>query len=289
VKGIVLAGGSGTRLWPITKGVSKQLLPVYDKPLIYYPIATLMLAGIRDILIITTPQDSFNFRELLGNGEKFGIHLEFATQEFPNGIAESFIIGEEFIDNQNVALILGDNIFHGWGLGSQLQQFTGVSGAQIFCYPVLDPKRYGILEFGEGDQIRGIEEKPINPKSNLAIAGLYFYDSQVCEFAKALRPSARGELEITSINQMYLDLNKLHATRLERGTVWLDTGTPESLFAASSYVKVIEERQGLKIACLEEIAWKKGWLDIEKLTHIAKQYHGSEYGHYLDLLITSNQ
>jgi glucose-1-phosphate thymidylyltransferase len=285
VKGIVLAGGSGSRLWPTTRGASKQLLPIYDKPLIHYPIATLMLAGIREILIITTREDQASFMRLLGDGSDIGINLEYEVQDKPEGLAQAFVIGESFINQENVALILGDNIFHGSGLGTQLEMYQKVTGAQIFAYKVTDPNRYGIVEFDTVGKVISIEEKPKMPKSSFAIPGLYFYDGDVVNIAKGVAPSSRGELEITSINQAYLKEGKLETKVLERGTVWLDTGTPESLFAAASYVRVIEERQGLKIACLEEIAWNRGWISNKELIQLANNYGSSPYGDYLSNLL----
>jgi glucose-1-phosphate thymidylyltransferase len=285
MKGIILAGGSGSRLWPITRGMSKQLLPVYDKPLVHYPLATLMLAGIKDILIITTPEDQPAFKRLLSDGTDLGIQIQFATQEQPNGLAEAFIIGRHFIGIEKVALILGDNIFHGAGLGTQLNTLTDIDGAAIFAYKVSDPERYGVVEFGGDRQIISIEEKPIKPKSKFAIPGLYFYDQLVIEIAKTIQPSARGELEITSINQEYLKLGKLKTSVLERGTAWLDTGTFDSFNAAAVYVKVVEERQGNKIACLEEIAWRNKWISDSQLMELAEGYKGNSYGNYLKQLL----
>jgi glucose-1-phosphate thymidylyltransferase len=281
MKGIVLAGGSGSRLWPITRGISKQLLPIYDKPLIHYPIATLMLAGIREILIITTPEDQSSFVRLLGDGSEIGIKLKYAIQSRPEGLAQAFIVGEDFIGKENVALILGDNIFHGSGLGTQLETYQNLNGAQIFAYKVTDPSKYGIVEFEKDGKVASIEEKPEKPKSTYAIPGLYFYDTDVVAMAKKVLPSSRGELEITSINQEYLKSKKLSTKILERGTVWLDTGTKESLFAAASYVRVIEERQGQKIACLEEIAWQQSWISDKELKLLASKYSGAPYGAYL--------
>jgi glucose-1-phosphate thymidylyltransferase len=285
MKGIVLAGGTGSRLWPITKGVSKQLLPVYDKPLIHYPLGTFFLAGIREILIITTPEDSSSFQRLLGDGSQFGASFKYATQEKPNGLAEAFIIGEEFIAGQSVALILGDNIFHGVGLGKQLKEIDTKNGASIFAYKVSDPERYGVIEFSKSGAVMSIDEKPKRPKSNFAIPGLYFYDSGVVNIAKSIVPSERGELEITSINEHYLNLGQLKVNVLERGTVWLDTGTIESFHAASSYVKVIEDRQGMKIGCVEEIAWRNGWLTGAQLAERANDYGLSPYAQYLSGLL----
>ena len=285
MKGIVLAGGTGSRLWPITKGVSKQLLPVYDKPLIHYPLGTLFLAGIKEILIITTPEDLPSFQRLLGDGSQYGVSFEFETQENPNGLAEAFIIGEKFIYGENVALILGDNIFHGVGLGKQLNSINLETGATIFAYKVADPERYGVIEFSSDGKVISIEEKPSKPRSSYAVPGLYFYDSQVVEIAKGIKPSSRGELEITSINEFYLNQGTLTTKILERGTVWLDTGTVQSLHAASSYVQIIEERQGSKISCLEEIAWNNGWISEKELQKMALDYGNNPYGSYLMSLI----
>ena len=285
MKGIVLAGGTGSRLWPITKGVSKQLLPVYDKPLIHYPLGTLFLAGIKEILIITTPEDRNSFQRLLGDGSDYGVRFEYAIQENPNGLAEAFIIGEEFISKENVALILGDNIFYGNGLGNQLKQIDTSHGATIFAYKVSDPSRYGVVEFSKEMKVISIEEKPINPKSNYAVPGLYFYDSNVVEIAKTIKPSARGELEITTVNERYLENGKLTTKILDRGTAWLDTGTIQTLHAASSYVQIIEERQGSKISCLEEIAWRNGWISEADLRKLILGYGKNPYGAYLQGLL----
>ena len=288
MKGIVLAGGTGSRLWPITKGVSKQLLPVYDKPLIHYPLGTLFLAGIREILIITTPEDLPSFRRLLGDGSLYGASFTYAVQPKPNGLAEAFIIGGHFISGDQVALILGDNIFHGVGLGKQLKEINSSSGATIFAYKVADPERYGVVEFSEGGKVLSIEEKPTKPKSNYAVPGLYFYDSEVVDIAKSVTPSKRGELEITSVNEAYLNQGKLTTRILERGTTWLDTGTIQTLHAASSYVQIIEERQGSKISCLEEIAWRNGWISNSELNAVGKSYGSNPYGKYLLGLMTED-
>jgi glucose-1-phosphate thymidylyltransferase len=281
MRGIVLAGGTGSRLWPITKGISKQLLPVYDKPLVHYPLGTLFLAGIREILIITTPEDLAAFQRLLGDGSQYGASFVYATQEKPNGLAEAFIIGEKFIGGAQVSLILGDNIFHGVGLGKQLQEIRTNKGATIFAYKVADPERYGVVEFNQRGEVLSIEEKPSKPKSNFAVPGLYFYDSQVVEIAKSTKPSKRGELEITSVNEFYLNAGQLNTKILERGTTWLDTGTVQTLHAASAYVQIIEERQGSKISCLEEIAWRNGWISDTKLETLGKEFGSNPYGAYL--------
>jgi len=281
MKGIVLAGGTGSRLWPVTRAVSKQLLPIYNKPLIYYPISTLMLAKIREILVIVNPSDLNQFQELLGNGEDFGVEIEYCVQNEPRGIADAFIIGKNFIGKDSSALILGDNIFYGQGLGVKLQQYTDVVGAQIFGYPVHDPNRYGVVELNKNSEVISIEEKPENPKSNLAVPGLYFYDNSVIDLARSIKPSARGELEISTINQLYLSKNQLRATRLERGTAWFDTGTFDSMHAASSFIQVIEQRQGFMIACLEEIAWRNEWISLSQLSQSAQRYRDSSYRNYL--------
>jgi glucose-1-phosphate thymidylyltransferase len=281
MKGIVLAGGSGTRLHPLTLAVSKQLMPVYDKPMIYYPISILMSAGIKEILIITTPEDSSSFKKLLGNGNQFGCEFTYAIQEVPNGLAQAFVIGEEFIGNDSVALILGDNIFYGTGLDTLLMENTDSSGGVVFAYHVSDPERYGVVEFDENQNAISIEEKPEKPKSNYAVPGLYFYDNSVIEIAKGLDLSPRGEYEITDINSIYLKKGQLKVGVLDRGTAWLDTGTHNSLMQASQYVQVIEERQGLKIGCLEEIAFNKGFISKENLIALAKPLVKSGYGNYL--------
>lgn len=281
MKGIILAGGSGTRLHPLTLAVSKQLMPVYDKPMIYYPISILMKAGIKEILIITTPEDSSSFKKLLGDGTQFGCDFSYAIQNVPNGLAQAFVIGEEFIGDDNVALILGDNIFYGTGLDSLLMENANSTGGVVFAYHVSDPERYGVVEFDENQKAISIEEKPIKPKSNYAVPGLYFYDNSVVEIAKTLTPSVRGEYEITDINSIYLEKGQLKVGVLDRGTAWLDTGTFTSLMQASQYVQVIEERQGLKIGCLEEIAFKKGFISKDQLIALAKPLVKSGYGNYL--------
>jgi glucose-1-phosphate thymidylyltransferase len=281
MKGIVLAGGSGTRLHPLTLAVSKQLMPIYDKPMIYYPISILMRAGIKEILIITTPEDISSFKKLLGDGTQFGCNFVYAIQEVPNGLAQAFVIGEDFIGKDCVALILGDNIFYGTGLDDLLIENTNPLGGVVFAYHVSDPERYGVVEFDENQKAVSIEEKPIHPKSNYAVPGLYFYDNNVIEIAKALKPSSRGEYEITDINSVYLKKQQLKVGVLDRGTAWLDTGTHASLMQASQYVQVIEERQGLKIGCLEEIAFKKGFISKEELVALATPLLKSGYGDYL--------
>jgi glucose-1-phosphate thymidylyltransferase len=286
MKGIVLAGGTGSRLWPITKGISKQLLPVYDKPLIHYPLGTLFLAGIREILVITTPEDLPAFTRLLGDGSQYGASFEYAIQEKPNGLAEAFIIGEKFISGQKVALILGDNIFHGVGLGKQLESINSDEGATIFAYRVADPERYGVIEFSTDGQVVSIEEKPKKPKTNFVVPGLYFYDRNVVEIAKTVQPSERGELEITSVNQVYLRSGNLKTKVLDRGTTWLDTGTVQALHAASSYVQIIEERQGYKISCLEEIAFFNHWISADQFASLINSYGKSDYGKYLSTLVS---
>ncbi len=284
MKGIILAGGSGTRLWPITKGISKQLMPIYDKPMVYYPLSTLMMADIREVLVITTPEYNEQFRALLGDGSELGMRIEYAIQPSPDGLAQAFIIGEEFIGDDSVALVLGDNIFHGTGLGSSLRQHGEIDGGLIFAYQVADPTSYGVVEFDDEFRAVSIEEKPAKPKSNYAVPGLYFYDNDVIEIAKTIEPSARGELEISTVNDRYLQAGKLQVQVLDRGTAWLDTGTFESMMQASEYVRVIEDRQGFKIGCIEEIAWRAGWIDDEQLRRLAAPLVKSGYGRYLDRL-----
>ncbi|MDG2947539.1 glucose-1-phosphate thymidylyltransferase RfbA [Bisgaard Taxon 10/6] len=288
MKGIILAGGSGTRLYPITRGVSKQLLPVYDKPMIYYPLSVLMLAGIRDVLIITTLEDNEAFKRLLGDGSDFGINLQYAIQPSPDGLAQAFLIGEEFIGNDSVCLVLGDNIFYGQHFTTTLKkaaEHANNKGATVFGYQVKDPERFGVVEFDENFKAISIEEKPTQPKSNYAVTGLYFYDNRVVEFAKQVKPSARGELEITTLNEMYLNDGTLNVLVLGRGFAWLDTGTHDSLHEAASFVKTIEHVQNLQVACLEEIAWRNGWLTSEKVETLAKPMAKNEYGQYLLRLV----
>ena len=291
MKGIILAGGSGTRLYPLTKSISKQIMPIYDKPMIYYPLSVLMLANIRDILIISTPRDLPLFKDLLGDGSDLGMTLKYKVQEKPNGLAEAFIVGEEFIGNDNVALILGDNIFYGSGFTGLVEQAAKLTeGAVIFGYPVKDPKAYGVVEFDETGKAISLEEKPENPKSNYAIPGLYFYDNTVVEKAKNVKPSVRGELEITAVNEMYLSEGKLNVKNLGRGIAWLDTGTHEALLEASNFVQTVQKRQGFYIACIEEIAYEKGWITAKKLSKSAKVMSKIEYGQYLvDLIKQKNQ
>jgi len=287
MKGIILAGGSGTRLWPITKGISKQLMPIYDKPMVYYPLSTLMMAGIREVLVITTPEYNEQFKALLGDGSSLGMDIQYAVQPSPDGLAQAFVIGEDFIGDDSVALVLGDNIFHGTGLGTNLRKNTDVQGATIFAYHVADPTAYGVVEFDDDFTAVSIEEKPVEPKSNYAVPGLYFYDNKVIEIAKTIEPSARGELEISTVNERYLEAGELGVQVLDRGTAWLDTGTFESMMQASEYVKVIEDRQGFKIGCIEEIAWRNGWIDDAQLADLAAPLVKGGYGVYLQRLLAA--
>jgi glucose-1-phosphate thymidylyltransferase len=290
MKGIVLAGGSGTRLYPLTLATSKQLIPVYDKPMIYYPISTLMLAGITEILVIVNPHERMQFERLLGDGSQWGISLSYAEQDAPRGLADAFVVGEKFIDNQPVALILGDNIFYGTGLGTALSEIDGSSGATVLAYRVSNPSDYGVIEFDSTSntpRVLGIEEKPLNPKSSWVVPGLYFYDGQVSEMAKTLSPSERGEIEITDLNNLYLKAGKLNVMRLERGTAWLDTGSFETLIEAGEYVRIVERRQGTKIGCPEEVSWRLGFINDEQLSRLAGPLEKSGYGHYLNGLLRS--
>ena len=288
MRGIILAGGTGSRLWPLTKGVSKQLLPIYDKPLIYYPLATLMSAGIREVLVITTPHDAAAFEEVLGNGSQWGMEISFAQQPRPDGLAQAFVIGEKFIGTEGCALVLGDNVFHGPGLGVELQTRTNPDGGTIFAYRVSNPSEYGVVEFDAKGKVLSIEEKPIEPKSFFAVPGLYFYDNNVVEIAKNVKPSARGELEITAVNSEYLQQGKLTVSVLPEGTAWLDSGTFSSLHDASSYVRIVEERQGIKVGCPEEIAWRSGWISDNELLKSAESLLKSGYGVYLKGLLEKN-
>ncbi|MFJ9864411.1 glucose-1-phosphate thymidylyltransferase RfbA [Streptomyces sp. NPDC101165] len=281
MRGLLLAGGTGSRLWPLTRSVSKQLLPVFDKPMVYYPLSTLVMAGVREILVITTPEDQCHFRRLLGDGGQLGLRLEYLAQERPEGIAQALVLGADFIGDESVALILGDNIFHGSGLGTRLARHDDLVGGRVFAYPVANPSAYGVVEFDDRGRALSIEEKPSRPRSRYAVPGLYFYDNHAVDIACGLRPSARGELEITDLNRVYLEAGALHVTRLDRGTAWLDTGTFTAMVQASEFVRVIEERQGFKIGCIEEAAWRAGLIDDDRLRELAQPLLGSGYGHYL--------
>ncbi|CCH18504.1 glucose-1-phosphate thymidylyltransferase RfbA [Micromonospora lupini] len=281
MRGILLAGGTGSRLWPITRAVSKQLMPVFDKPMIYYPLSTLVMSGVREILMITTPEDQDQFRRLLGDGSQFGLRLEYVTQARPEGIAQAFILGADFIGDESVALILGDNIFHGVGLGRQLAAHSDLVGGRVFAYPVANPQEYGVVDFDAEGRVLSIEEKPARPKSRYAVPGLYFYDNRVVDIAAKITPSARGELEITAVNEVYRETGELSVTLLDRGTAWLDTGTFASMMQAGEFVRVIEERQGLKIGCVEEVAWRAGLIDDDQLRALAEPLTKSGYGDYL--------
>ncbi|MET8259777.1 glucose-1-phosphate thymidylyltransferase RfbA [Micromonospora sp. NPDC005553] len=281
MRGILLAGGTGSRLWPITRAVSKQLMPVFDKPMIYYPLSTLVMAGVREILVITTPDDQDQFRRLLGDGSQFGLRLEYVSQERPEGIAQAFILGADFIGAESVALVLGDNIFHGVGLGGQLADHSDLVGGRVFAYQVANPQEYGVVDFDADGRVLSIEEKPARPKSRYAVPGLYFYDNRVVDIARKLTPSARGELEITAVNEVYRETGELAVTVLDRGTAWLDTGTFSSMMQAAEFVRVVEERQGLKIGCIEEVAWRAGLIDDAQLRALAEPLTKSGYGTYL--------